>query len=46
MGLMIFGAIVLLGAIAVVVFSLRRNSQGEEDDPLQSVSLSLFSEAM
>jgi tight adherence protein C len=34
-GLLIFGAIVLLGAIAVVVFSLRRNTAGEEDDPLQ-----------
>ncbi len=36
MGLIIFGAIVLIGAIAIVVFSLRRNSQGEEDDPLQA----------
>lgn len=36
MGLIIFGAIVLVGAIAIVVFSLRRNSQGEEDDPLQA----------
>lgn len=36
MGLIIFGAVVLIGAIAVVVFSLRRNSQGEEDDPLQA----------
>jgi len=34
-GLLIFGAIVLLGAIAVVVFSLRRNTAGEEDDPLR-----------
>ena len=34
-GLLIFGAIVLLGAIAVVIFSLRRNTAGEEDDPLQ-----------
>lgn len=34
-GLLIFGAIVLVGAIAVVVFSLRRNTAGEEDDPLQ-----------
>jgi tight adherence protein C len=36
MGLIIFGAIVLIGAIAVIVVSLRRNSQGGEDDPLQS----------
>ena len=36
MGLIIFGAIVLVGAIAIVIFSLRRNSQGEEDDPLQA----------
>ena len=34
-GLLIFGAIVLLVAIAVVIFSLRRNTAGEEDDPLQ-----------
>ena len=33
--LLIFGAIVLVGAIAIVVFSLRRNTAGEEDDPLQ-----------
>src|SRR5215211_6411416 len=36
MGLIIFGAVVLIGAIAIVVFSLRRNAQGEEDDPLQA----------
>ena len=36
MGLIIFGAIVLIGAIAVIVVSLRRNAQGEEDDPLQT----------
>jgi tight adherence protein C len=35
MGLIIFGAIVLVGAIAVVIFSLR-NSQGDDDDPLQA----------
>lgn len=35
-GLIIFGAIVLIGAIAVVVVSLRRNARGEEDDPLQT----------
>jgi tight adherence protein C len=36
MGLIIFGVIVLIGAIAVIVVSLRRNAQGEEDDPLQA----------
>lgn len=36
MGLVIFGAVVLIGAIAVIVISLRRNAQGEEDDPLQA----------
>lgn len=36
MGLIILGAIVLMGALAVVVVSLRRNARGEEDDPLQS----------
>jgi tight adherence protein C len=36
MGLIIFGAIVLVGAIAIVIFSLRRNSQGDDDDPLQA----------
>lgn len=36
MGLIIFGAIVLVGAIAIIIFSLRRNSQGEDDDPLQA----------
>lgn len=36
MGLIIFGAIVLIGAIAIVVVSLRRNARGEEDDPLQA----------
>lgn len=36
MGLLIFGAIVLIGAIAIIIFSLRRNAQGEEDDPLQA----------
>ena len=36
MGLIIFGAVVLLGAIAVVIVSLRRNAQGEDDDPLQA----------
>lgn len=36
MGLIIFGAIVLIGAITIIIFSLRRNAQGEEDDPLQA----------
>ena len=36
MGLIIFGAIVLIGAIAVIVVSLRRNARGEEADPLQA----------
>lgn len=36
MGLIIFGAIVLVGALAVVIFSLRRNAQGDDDDPLQA----------
>jgi tight adherence protein C len=36
MGLIIFGAVVLIGAIAVVIVSLRRNAPGEEDDPLQA----------
>jgi tight adherence protein C len=36
MGLLIFGVVVLIGAIAVIVVSLRRNAQGEEDDPLQA----------
>src|SRR5919106_5859888 len=35
MGLIIFGAVVLIAAIAVVIVSLRRNAPGEEDDPLQ-----------
>ena len=36
MGLLVFGVIVLIGAIAVIIVSLRRNAQGEEDDPLQA----------
>ncbi len=36
-GLLIFGAIVLVGAVAVIIVSLRRNIQGEdEEDPLQT----------
>lgn len=36
MGILIFGAVVLIAAIAVIVVSLRRNAAGEEDDPLQA----------
>lgn len=36
MALLIFGVIVLIGAIAVIIVSLRRNAQGEDDDPLQA----------
>ena len=36
MGLIIFGVIVLIGAIAVIIVSLRRNARGEDDDPLQA----------
>ena len=36
MGIIIFGAIVLIAAIAVIVVSMRRNVAGEEDDPLQA----------
>jgi tight adherence protein C len=35
-GLIIFGAVVLIAAIAVIIVSLRRNAQGEPDDPLQA----------
>jgi tight adherence protein C len=35
-GLLVLGAIVLIGAIAVVIVSLRRTGQGDENDPLQS----------
>jgi tight adherence protein C len=35
-GILILGAIVLIGAIAVIAVSLRRNPQGEDDDPLQT----------
>jgi tight adherence protein C len=34
--ILILGAIVLLGAFAVIVVSLRRNPRGEDDDPLQA----------
>lgn len=36
MGLLILGVVVLIAAIAVVIVSLRRNAQGQEDDPLQA----------
>lgn len=36
MGVLIFGAVVLLGAIAVIIVSLRRNAHGEDEDPLQA----------
>ena len=36
MGLIIFGVVVLIAAIAIMIFSLRRNAAGEEDDPLQA----------
>jgi tight adherence protein C len=36
MGLLIFAVLVLIGAIAVIIVSLRRNAEGEEDDPLQA----------
>jgi tight adherence protein C len=36
MGLLIFGAVVLIAAIAVIVVSMRRNTPGQEDDPLQA----------
>ena len=32
----ILGALVLIGAIAVVIVSLRRNDQGDDSDPLQA----------
>jgi tight adherence protein C len=36
MGIIIFGAVVLIAAIAVIVVSMRRGATGEEDDPLQA----------
>jgi len=36
MGLLIFGGVVLIVAVAVIVVSLRRNARGAEDDPLQA----------
>lgn len=35
-GLLIFGALVLIGAIAVIIVSLQRTEDGEEVDPLQA----------
>jgi tight adherence protein C len=34
-GILIFGALVLIATLAVIAVGLRRNAQGEEDDPLQ-----------
>ncbi len=36
MGLIIFGAVVLVVAIVIIIFSVRRNAQGDDDDPLQA----------
>ncbi|HZM22517.1 MAG TPA: type II secretion system F family protein [Anaerolineales bacterium] len=36
MGIIIFGAVVLIAAIAVIVVSMRRGAAGEADDPLQA----------
>ena len=36
MGIIIFGAVVLIAAIAVIVVSMRRGTAGEADDPLQA----------
>ncbi len=36
MTLLIFGAVVLIIAVAVIIVSLRRNAHGEEEDPLQA----------
>ena len=36
MGLLIFGGVILVVAVAVIIVSLRRNARGEEEDPLQS----------
>lgn len=36
MGLLIFGGVILVVAVAVIIVSLRRNAHGEEEDPLQS----------
>jgi tight adherence protein C len=36
MGIIIFGAVVLIAAIAVIVVSMQRSAAGEEDDPLQA----------
>src|SRR5688572_8534464 len=35
-GLLIFGALVLIVTLAVIAVGLRRNARGEEDDPLQA----------
>jgi len=36
MGLILFGVFILIMAIAIIIFSLRRNAAGEDDDPLQA----------
>lgn len=36
MGLIIFGVVILIMAIAIIIYSLRRNAAGEDDDPLQA----------
>lgn len=36
MGLIIFGVVVLVAAITIMIFSLGRNAQGDEEDPLQA----------
>jgi tight adherence protein C len=36
MGLLIFGGVVLIVAVAVIIVSLRRNAHGEDEDPLQA----------
>jgi tight adherence protein C len=36
MGIIIFGGVVLVAAIAIMIFSIRRAPTGEEEDPLQN----------
>ncbi|NWG05686.1 MAG: type II secretion system F family protein [Chloroflexi bacterium] len=35
-GLILFAALVVVGALAIIIISLRRNAAGEEEDPLQA----------